>query len=568
MLGASPLLASPAVAQPGGPPLVDETFTGASADPDFLGFGSACLTGAPIDDSPPGPGAEPLGGCPSGSTGPVPPPDGAPFGYLRLTDAATDQAGAALYEQAIPSGAGLHVTFEQWQYGGTTDPPADGISFFLIDGAATLDAPGAFGGSLGYAQKLPDDDPSQEFLPGVNQGYLGVGLDVLGNFFGDWEQRGNGCAERSPAGTEFRVPPPGPNMVTVRGPGNGTDGYCFLTATADQLTTTPPWNSTLPGELHGPTTALPPDVTPEEAETLLEPSRRTVTVEISPTPDPVLTVAVDFHDGAGSQRVLSTPAPQPVPDSYKFGFAGSTGLFTDVHLIRNVAVHPVAELPRLSVVKQIAEEPPLPEVLPAGTVVPYTYLVTNGGDTPISGLAVLDDRAVNVVCPRERLWPGESMTCTGEYVITQDDVGRGTVTNTAVASGVVDHTVITSPPDRVTLDLGSEVGLGLSKSVDDSRPYEHGEPVVYRYTVTNLSDEPVSGVVVTDDLVADVTCPSGTLAPGESTHCTGRYLVGEHKGDCGRITNTAVASTEDGALRSAPDTATITVKKPCGHRPK
>ncbi|MFB7917990.1 hypothetical protein [Streptomyces sp. NPDC056061] len=397
-----------AAAQPAGVPLVDETFTGAEADAEFEAFGPACLTGAPQAPAP-GPGTHPLTGCPAGATGPVPPDNAAPHGYLRLTDASNDQSAAVLYNHAVPANQGLVTTFDQWQYGGTTNPPADGISFFLIDGAASLTAPGAFGGSLGYAQKLPDDDPNATLLPGVDHGYLGVGLDVLGNYFGDWEHRGNGCATRSPAGTSFHVPAPGPNMVTLRGPGNGTEGYCFLTATTSNFSTTGPWPSTLPGQLQGPTTSLPPGSTPEEAEALLEPSRRTVTVEVSPSPDPVVTVSIDFHDGRGVQQVLSTPAPQPVPSSYKFGFAASTGLFTDVHLIRNVSVHPAAPLPQLNLVKQVAAEPPLPTPLTPGTEVPYQYVVTNSGSVPLTNVRVTDDRVTGITCPRTTLGVGETV---------------------------------------------------------------------------------------------------------------------------------------------------------------
>lgn len=337
--GAGPASAAPAQVRAPGTPLLDETFTGAAADAGFVAVGSACLTGAPATTDPPPAGAHPPGGCQAVRTGPVPPADGAPHGYLQLTDASRDQSGAVLYDRALPATEGLDVTFDQWQYGSTTPiADADGISFFLVDGATSLTAPGAFGGSLGYAQKLPDDDPAQPFLPGVAHGYLGVGLDVLGNFFGDWEHRGNGCAQRSPAGTAFHVPAPGANMVTLRGPGNGTEGYCFLTATTSNLTTTGPWPSTLPGTLQGPLTSLPPDAAPLEAEQALEPSRRRVHVRITPAPDPVVTVTVDFNDGTGPHEVLSAPAPQPVPATYKFGFAGSTGLFTDVHLIRNVAI--------------------------------------------------------------------------------------------------------------------------------------------------------------------------------------------------------------------------------------
>ncbi|MFR9724129.1 lectin-like domain-containing protein [Streptomyces sp. MS19] len=553
---------SVAQAQPVGPPLVDETFTGATADADFLAYGSACLTGAPADGALP-PGGHPLGGCPAASEGPVPPPDGAPYGYLRLTDASRDQAGAVLHEQAIPATRGLVTTFEQWQYGGATEVPADGISFFLIDGSASLTAPGAFGGSLGYAQKLPDDDPANPFLPGVDHGYLGVGLDVLGNYFGDWEQRGNGCAERSPAGTVFRVPAPGPDMVTLRGPGNGTEGYCFLTATTGNFTTEGPWPSTLPGELHGPTTTLPPDATPEEAEALLEPSRRTVTVEISPAPDPVVTVSIDFHDGNGTREVLSTPAPQPVPETYKFGFAASTGAFTDVHLIRNVVVHPAAELPDISLVKQIPADAGLPQPVEVGTRVPYEYVVTNAGGTVLTGVTVTDDHVTDVACPETTLAPGQSVTCTGSYVVTAADGTAGSVTNTAVADGTSGGATITSPPDSVTVGVAPapSASIALDKSAPPG-PYAVGDTVMYDYLVTNTGGTAIEGLVVEDDLLASVDCPVTALAPGESTTCTGAYVVTEADAGAGFVTNIATASGDSGGVPvvSPPDEVTVPVE--------
>ncbi|MEU4088714.1 DUF7507 domain-containing protein [Streptomyces aureus] len=540
---------------------MDETFTGATANTGFEALGSACLTGAPTAGAP-GPGTHPLTGCPAGGTGPVPPADGAPHGYLRLTDASNDQSAAVLYNHALPANQGLVTTFDQWQYGGTTNPPADGISFFLIDGAASLTSPGAFGGSLGYAQKLPDDNPEAQFLPGVNHGYLGVGLDVLGNYFGDWEHRGNGCARRSPAGTAFRVPAPGANMVTLRGPGHGTEGYCFLTATTSNTTTTGPWPSTLPGQLHGPTTSIPANATPEQAETLLEPSRRTVTVEISPAPDPVVTVSIDFHDGKGTQQVLSTPAPSPVPDTYKFGFAASTGLFTDVHLIRNLAVHPAALLPQLNLVKQVSRETDLPDVLTPGTRVPFEYVVTNSGSTPLTDVGVTDDHVAGVSCPQTTLAVGASMTCTGSYVISAADGQAGSVTNTATAQGRSDGTAVTSPPDHVTLAVTPGPSLNVTKTVDTTREYAVGDRATYSYKVTNTGDTALTGVGVTDDLVPGTTCEITTLAPGASTTCTGEYVITAADAVRGFVTNSATAhgNAGDTTVTSPPDQATVAVE--------
>ncbi|MGW1408032.1 DUF7507 domain-containing protein [Streptomyces sp. NPDC002403] len=560
-----------AAAQPVGVPLVDETFTGADANAEFEAFGPACLTGAPQAPAP-GPGTHPLTGCPAGATGPVPPDNAAPHGYLRLTDASNDQSAAVLYNHALPANQGLVTTFDQWQYGGTTNPPADGISFFLIDGAASLTAPGAFGGSLGYAQKLPDDDPGETFLPGVDRGYLGVGLDVLGNYFGDWEHRGNGCATRSPAGTSFRIPAPGANMVTLRGPGDGTEGYCFLTATTSNFSTTGPWPSTLPGQLQGPTTSVPPDSTPQEAEALLEPSRRTVTVEISPSPNPVVTVSIDFHDGNGTRQVLSTPAPQPVPSTYKFGFAASTGLFTDVHLIRNVSVHPAAALPQLNLVKQVSQNPPLPTPVTPGTKVPYEYVVTNSGNVPLTNVNVTDDRVTGIICPKTTLAVGETMTCTGSYTVTRADGAAGSVTNTATAHGRDNGTPIESPPDDVTLEVQSGPGVRLEKSADDTRVHEVGDEVTYTYTVTNTGPQELTGLTVTDNRVTGVTCGATTLAPagqpGDSTTCTGTYRITDADAGAGSVTNTATAHGRSGgeAVESEPDEVTVLVASELGLR--
>ncbi|MCQ4206548.1 DUF7507 domain-containing protein, partial [Streptomyces longispororuber] len=559
-----------ASAQPVGVPLVDETFTGADAMAGFEAFGPACLTGAPEAAGAPGTGTHPLTGCPAGATGPVPPNDAAPHGYLRLTDASNDQSAAVLYNHALPANQGLVTTFDQWQYGGTSPNPADGISFFLIDGAASLTAPGAFGGSLGYAQKLPDDDPAATLLPGVNRGYVGVGLDVLGNYFGDWEHRGNGCATRSPAGTSFRIPGPGANMVTLRGPGDGNEGYCFLDATTSNKTTTAPWPSTLPGQLHGPTTSVPPGSTPQEAETLLEPSRRTVTVEVSPSPNPVITVSIDFHDGKGTQQVLSQPAPQPVPSTYKFGFGASTGLFTDVHLIRNLTVHPAAQLPQLNLVKQVSQEPPLETPLKPGMKVPFEYVATNSGNVPLTGVNVTDDRVDAIQCPKTMLAVGETMTCTGTYTVTEADGTAGSVTNTATAQGEANGTPVVSPPDDVTLPVQPGPGVRLEKKADDTKVYRAGDEVSYTYTVTNTGPQQLTGIRITDDRVSDVTCEETTLAPagesGDSTTCTGTYTVTEQDASKGAVTNVATAHGLDGSnpVDSQPDEVTLVVDSGLG----
>ncbi|WP_189273993.1 DUF7507 domain-containing protein, partial [Kitasatospora griseola] len=70
-----------------------------------------------------------------------------------------------------------------------------------------------------------------------------------------------------------------------------------------------------------------------------------------------------------------------------------------------------------------------------GDTVTYTYMVSNTGTTVLTDVAVADDRVAHVACDATTLNPGESTTCHGTYVVTEEDAKAGHVTNTATASG-------------------------------------------------------------------------------------------------------------------------------------
>ncbi|MDY7024667.1 MAG: DUF4347 domain-containing protein, partial [Cyanobacteriota bacterium] len=131
----------------------------------------------------------------------TPDPDGS--GALRLTSAILRETGFVIYDFPVRSDAGLEVTFDFHTYNGTG---ADGFSFFLIDGEASPQTSGSFGGSLGYAQRSARD--------GLEGGYLGIGFDELGNFANPTEGRVGGPGRTSDA-------------VTIRG--SEAEDYRFLT---------------------------------------------------------------------------------------------------------------------------------------------------------------------------------------------------------------------------------------------------------------------------------------------------------------------------------------------------
>ncbi|WP_405014809.1 lectin-like domain-containing protein [Kitasatospora sp. NBC_01539] len=533
----------------GGTVIVDETFQNDTVpDPSWEPLGRTCLTGA-APGSTPAPDAAQIPPCPANGAGPPPTPGVTP-GYLQLNDASGFVGGALLYRRPVPAAAGLSVTFEQYQYAGTA-APGDGIGFYLVDGATPLDGQGADGGSLGYAQR--------NLSPGVVGGYLGVGLDAYGNFFDDGENRGADCpvGQQSPVQVDGPV---APNVVTLRGPGNGTSGYCYLASTTVPSADPQRPTSTLPGTLSAPFGTTDPAV-----------AKRSVNVQITPAPSPRVIVQIDFQDGNGWQQVLDQPAPPGTPSTYKFGFSASTGGSTDVHLIRSVNAASILPLARLDLVKQVDRSgTPLPAEITAGTVIPYQYVVTNGGFDTLTGLQVSDDRLAPVTCPATELPPapaqGSTIVCTGTYTVTDADVAAGQVVNTATARAAdPGGTAVRSGPSSVTVPLVSS--LALTKSVTTPAPHTAGQTVGYAFTVTNTGGSTVSTLVVRDPVIgADsatgaISCPVSVLAPGESTTCTGSYvLTAADLADTGTFTNTATATGQTPigqTVTSPPASATV-----------
>nr|WP_232014150.1 hypothetical protein [Glycomyces terrestris] len=296
--------------------LVDEDFTGTEvSDPNFHSH-NACLTASTAAG-----GEHDFDSCADQAIGPVP-AEGKTPGYLQLTDTGKYDHGGIVYNKALTNEGGIEVTFAQYQYGGTG---ADGISFFIVDGDTDLEQLGAYGGSLGYAQFHRKDIVRD----GVDGAYLGLGLDAWGNFSADTEGRGKGCPEK------YQAPDylseninRAPDNVALRGPGQGTDGYCLLATTA----TDEKIGSYGDGDIYG--TDFPESL---RAETLGD-AKRLVKLKISDDPKPDVTVDIDFQDGAGWVRVLEAQVPFKAPDTFKFGFASSTGGATDVHLLRHLRV--------------------------------------------------------------------------------------------------------------------------------------------------------------------------------------------------------------------------------------
>ncbi|MDG4861158.1 hypothetical protein P8605_23785 [Streptomyces sp. T-3] len=269
--------------------IASESFTGATVDQtkwyggpytanDPTGWG--CLTASTAEP-------KPLEGCQKHEG--MPAPDKAGEGALRLTSNKAFQNGYAISRQPIPSTAGMKFSIDFGIYKpGRSGVPADGISLMLLDGKAEMPKrSGKNGSGLGYVD--------------IEGGYLGIGLDVYGNYTAE----GNGAAGGLPGRT--------PNSITVRG-AKSVNNPLVATYKSNRL------------------------LAPEGAQNRQE-ARRTAIVEISKAG--VVSVSIDFHDGRPIRDViepvdLHTIKGQPaVPESFRIGVAASTGDSTSVHELWN-----------------------------------------------------------------------------------------------------------------------------------------------------------------------------------------------------------------------------------------
>jgi hypothetical protein len=222
-------------------------------------------------------------------------PDPVGSGAFSLTNNAKGESGYGLFTRALPTAKGLAVSFDFFQHNAVTHRDSlgtrggDGITFFLINGAASPAAAGDAGGSLGYRN-----------LPG---GLIGLGFDEFGNFSDPvWGGTGG----------------PGlkPNSVVLRGA--DSTGYKYIAG------------------LKAPA-PLAVDGAVQRAG-----AKRHVTIDVSTKN--VLTVYINFFNGKGPQRVigpinLNTIKGQPkLPPMVKFGFAAATGAATAYHEIQGMTI--------------------------------------------------------------------------------------------------------------------------------------------------------------------------------------------------------------------------------------
>ena len=194
-----------------------------------------------------------------------------------------------------------------------------------------------------------------------------------------------------------------------------------------------------------------------------------------------------------------------------------------------------------------------------GTVLDYSYLVTNTGNVTINAIAIADDRTTNEACPAATLAAGASMTCSATYTVTQADLDAGSVTNTVTLTGTPSSGTLAPAIDDLTINATVAPAWTVVKSSTDTTYAAVGDVLDYAYLVTNTGNVTINAIAIADDRTTNETCPAASLAAGASMTCTATYTVTQADLDAGSVTNTVTmtGTPSSGTLAPAIDDLTI-----------
>jgi len=194
----------------------------------------------------------------------------------------------------------------------------------------------------------------------------------------------------------------------------------------------------------------------------------------------------------------------------------------------------------------------------AGDTVTYKFEATNSGNTALTGVAITDPlkdlSKIQYTWPNpaalQTLLPGEKVSGTATYQITQADIDNRGVTNTATVVGTSPSGTGVSATAKAEVLTPRTGGIGLTKSADYSQvsnPAVPDQTVTYTFVATNTGNTTLQNVTITDPLDGlskiDLTWPgaTGVLSPGQQVTGTATYKITQADIDKGVVDNEATA---------------------------
>ena len=182
-----------------------------------------------------------------------------------------------------------------------------------------------------------------------------------------------------------------------------------------------------------------------------------------------------------------------------------------------------------------------------GDTIEFKITVTNDGNVDLHNVTVTDElpNLVGFNGTIGLLTVGAIRVLTPSYVVTQDDIETGSVTNVVSAAGWYVETEV-SDTDEVEVDIDDvNPSIDIEKTVDpNEEPYEAGDTIEFKITVTNDGNVDLEDVTVTDELpgLSGLNGNIGLLTIGAIKVLTPTYVVTEADVLAESIINIATAA--------------------------
>ena len=203
----------------------------------------------------------------------------------------------------------------------------------------------------------------------------------------------------------------------------------------------------------------------------------------------------------------------------------------------------VPQLPAIAVDKTAT---PAAGVL-LGEEVLFTVTARSTGNVPLTAVVLTDPLcALGAVTgdadADDVLDLGETWTATCRYTVTQADVDRGSMANTATGRGSFGGTTVTDT-GSATVAVPQGPALAVAKAASPLVFSNVGDVIRYTYVVTNTGTTTLAGPFSVEDDKTPVTCPATpSLARGASLTCTADYAITVADLAAGFVVNVARAT--------------------------
>ena len=206
----------------------------------------------------------------------------------------------------------------------------------------------------------------------------------------------------------------------------------------------------------------------------------------------------------------------------------------------------------------------------AGDIVNYTISLTNTGNVDLVNVTINDLKDGAVITgydwPTKEgyLAPGETVTASVEYTLTQADIDVTELENEAEGTGQApDGTwVYQKVPNIIIKEFDPAIALIKDVDINEIKEAKAGDVLTYTVTVKNIGDVTLDNVSLTDSMdgVLFDTVIDGTmspLSPDDGFVMTAKYAVTQDDINAGKVINLAsVTGTDpDGTVVSDEDDA-------------